>query len=218
MHRTKYIDEEERNKIKDNEWAHGYRDRGRDRLRDRRFRSEKDHETGPYQPKVHRFFKELIVGERKEERGRNHEERRSRSRSNGRRGKEERPHENAPSKGVIHTISRGPTGGDSTKARKRYARGYRHEGKQVLSVGLQEEITFGDKDLCARSGTQNDPMVIRMDIANYLVHKVLVDSGSSVDIIFSNVLRKMDLGHLLLKPMKTPLVGFGGSQVIPEDD
>ncbi|KAL0434640.1 UNVERIFIED_CONTAM: hypothetical protein Sradi_0171900 [Sesamum radiatum] len=101
-----------------------------------------------------RVLQELIAGERKEERGRNREER-SRSRSNEGRGgrmKEERPHENAPSKGVIHTISGGPTGGDSTRARKRYAREYRYE-KQVLSVGLQEEITFGDKDLCARSGT-----------------------------------------------------------------
>ncbi|KAL0433559.1 UNVERIFIED_CONTAM: Retrovirus-related Pol polyprotein from transposon gypsy [Sesamum latifolium] len=106
----KYIDEEEMNVIKDDEWASGDRDRGRDCLRDRRFRSEKDWETGLHQPKFHRFhkdkghdteecyqlkdeierlirqgfFKELIVGEKKEERGRNREERRSRSRSNKR--------------------------------------------------------------------------------------------------------------------------------------
>ncbi|KAL2231186.1 UNVERIFIED_CONTAM: hypothetical protein Sindi_1713000 [Sesamum indicum] len=63
---------------------------------------------------------------------------------------------------------------------------------------------------------QNDPMVIRMDIANYQVHKVLIDSGSSVDIIFTNVLRKMELSELKLKPVQTPLVGFGGSEVVPE--
>ncbi|KAL0320166.1 UNVERIFIED_CONTAM: hypothetical protein Sradi_5278100 [Sesamum radiatum] len=49
------IDEEEMNAIKDNEWAHGDRDRERDRSRDRRYRSEKDRETGLYQPKFHRY-------------------------------------------------------------------------------------------------------------------------------------------------------------------
>ncbi|KAL2237771.1 UNVERIFIED_CONTAM: hypothetical protein Sindi_0968800 [Sesamum indicum] len=59
-------------------------------------------------------------------------------------------------------------------------------------------------------------MVIKMDIANYQVHKVLMDNGSSVDIIFSDVLRKMDLGNMRLKPVRTPLVGFGGSEVVLE--
>ena len=70
--------------------------------------------------------------------------------------------------------------------------------------------------MSADTPDQNDPMVIKMDIANYQVHKVLIDNGSSVDIIFSNVLRKMDLGSVRLKPVRTPLVGFGGSEVVPE--
>ncbi|KAL0458046.1 UNVERIFIED_CONTAM: Retrovirus-related Pol polyprotein from transposon gypsy [Sesamum latifolium] len=48
----------------------------------------------------------------------------------------------------------------------------------------------------------------------YAVHKVLVDNGSSADIIFRDVLKKMDLDMMQLNPVHTPLVGFGGSEVI----
>ncbi|XP_011078132.1 uncharacterized protein LOC105161948 [Sesamum indicum] len=85
-----------------------------------------------------------------------------------------------------------------------------------MHVEKQESIVFGDEDLSADMVEQNDPMVIKMDIANYQVHKVLIDNGSSVDIIFSDILRKMDLGDVKLKAVRTPLVGFGGNEVIPE--
>lgn len=56
-------------------------------------------------------------------------------------------------------------------------------------------------------------MVITIDVANFLVHKELVDSGSSADIIFLHVLRKMKLDLTILQPMRMPLVGFGGSKI-----
>ncbi|KAL2226354.1 UNVERIFIED_CONTAM: hypothetical protein Sindi_1994100 [Sesamum indicum] len=59
----------------------------------------------------------------------------------------------------------------------------------------------------------NDLMFIKLDVANFTVHKVLVDSGSSTDIIFKSVVDKMGLDNARLEPEKTPLVGFGGSEV-----
>ncbi|KAL2243384.1 UNVERIFIED_CONTAM: hypothetical protein Sindi_0456400 [Sesamum indicum] len=56
-------------------------------------------------------------------------------------------------------------------------------------------------------------MVIKLDIANFAVHKVLIDNGSSADIILKEVLSKMGLDNVKLAPVKTPLVGFGGSEV-----
>ncbi|KAL0344708.1 UNVERIFIED_CONTAM: hypothetical protein Sradi_4302100 [Sesamum radiatum] len=56
-------------------------------------------------------------------------------------------------------------------------------------------------------------MVIRLDIANFLVHKVLVDNGSSADIIFWDVIKRIGLEDAQLDPVHTPLVGFGGSGV-----
>ncbi|KAL0406634.1 UNVERIFIED_CONTAM: hypothetical protein Slati_3977300 [Sesamum latifolium] len=95
---------------------------------------------------------------------------------------------NAPVKGVIHTIVGGLAGGDSERLRKKYVR-YRV--------------------------AERSPMVIRMDIANFVVHKILVDNGSSTDILFMDVLRKMEIGVASLQPVSTPLIGFGGSEVIP---
>ncbi|KAL0359817.1 UNVERIFIED_CONTAM: hypothetical protein Sangu_0831100 [Sesamum angustifolium] len=91
-----------------------------------------------------------------------------------------------------------------------------HQHEQVLNIEHQEEITFGEKDRCPQVRLQNDPMVIKMDVANYLVHKVLVDNDSSIEIIFSSVVKKMDLGELKLRPVNTPLVGFSGSEVLSE--
>ncbi|KAL2245958.1 UNVERIFIED_CONTAM: Gag-Pol polyprotein [Sesamum indicum] len=146
---------------------------------------------------------------------------RSRSRSRERHQKDETgksvARDNAPTKGVIHTISGGPTNGDSMRARKKYTRENKLKyGEQMLHVAKQENIVFGDEDLSSDTLDQNDRMVIKMDIANYQVHKVLIDNGNSVDIIFSDVLRKMDLGNVRLKPIRTPLVGFGGNEVVPE--
>ncbi|XP_011093333.1 uncharacterized protein LOC105173330 [Sesamum indicum] len=160
------------------------------------------------------YFKHLI--DRRAEAGD-----RSRSRSHERHQRDEvgksTAQDNPPTKGIIHTISGGPTNGDLMRSRKKYARESKSRyGQQVMHVEKQENIVFGDEDMSADAPDQNDPMVIKMDIANYQVHKGLIDNGSSVDIIFCDVLRKMDLGNVRLKPVQTPLVGFGGSEVVPE--
>ncbi|KAL0411758.1 UNVERIFIED_CONTAM: hypothetical protein Slati_3765500 [Sesamum latifolium] len=127
-----------------------------------------------------------------------------------------RVRKNALVKGVIHTIAGGPDAGYSKRRRKQYGRQVWSRGARelVLSVEQEDEITFGNKDVSVGVGSQNDPMVIKMDIASYAVHKVLVDNGSSADINFRDVLKKMDLDMMQLNQVHTPLVGFGGSEVI----
>ncbi|KAL0373878.1 UNVERIFIED_CONTAM: hypothetical protein Sradi_3303500 [Sesamum radiatum] len=83
-----------------------------------------------------------------------------------------------------------------------------------MNVEAEEEITFSSKDLKEIGGSQDDPMVIKLDIENFAVHKVLVDNGSSADIIFWDVLKRMGLEDSVLSPVQTPLVGFGGSEVV----
>ncbi|KAL0312171.1 UNVERIFIED_CONTAM: hypothetical protein Sradi_5616400 [Sesamum radiatum] len=82
-----------------------------------------------------------------------------------------------------------------------------------MSVETDEEITFGSKDLNERQGKQDDPMVVKLDIANFSVHKVLIDNGSSTDIIFWDVIKRMGLEDSKLSPVQTPLIGFRGSEV-----
>ncbi|KAL2253428.1 UNVERIFIED_CONTAM: Retrovirus-related Pol polyprotein from transposon 17.6 [Sesamum indicum] len=121
--------------------------------------------------------------------------------------------ENVPVKGIIHTIAGGSEGW-SRRARRRFERETRLERrKQGVNMTSNPEIVFGDQDAGTRIVTDNDPMVIRMDIANFTVHKVLVDNGSSTDIIFKEVLNKMGLDNIRMEPTSTPLVGFGGGEV-----
>jgi hypothetical protein len=52
--------------------------------------------------------------------------------------------------------------------------------------------------------------VIEANIASWTLGKLLVDNGSSADIIFADAFDKMGLNRDLLQPPNTPLYGFGG--------
>ncbi|KAL2254676.1 UNVERIFIED_CONTAM: Retrovirus-related Pol polyprotein from transposon [Sesamum indicum] len=193
----KYIDEEEMNAMKDEEWrvtSERARDGRFTRDRDARPKKEKEREP-PYQPKYSRSSS-------RDRRSNWAGERRTQTVA-----------ENAPVKGIIHTIAGGSEGW-SRRARRRFERETRWERrKQGVHIASTHEIVFGDQDAGTRVVTDNDPMVIRMDIANFTVHKVLIDNGSSADIIFKEVLNKMGLDNIRLEPVTIPLVGFGGSEV-----
>ncbi|XP_011102166.1 uncharacterized protein LOC105180202 [Sesamum indicum] len=102
-----------------------------------------------------------------------------------------------------------------TRDRKRCARTMNSSrGREfVLKVEEEEAISFNSSNKPDEAGEMNNPIVIRLDIENFTVHKVLVDSGSSADIIFKRVIDKMGLENIRLEPDRTPLVGFGGSEV-----
>jgi hypothetical protein len=56
----------------------------------------------------------------------------------------------------------------------------------------------------------NDALVIEANIASWTLGKLVVDNGSSTDIIFTNAFDKMGLSKDLLQPPDTSLYGFGG--------
>ena len=61
----------------------------------------------------------------------------------------------------------------------------------------------------------DDPLVIRVVVANKTIHRVLIDNGSSTDIIFASAFDKMSIGREKLEPVNTYLRGFSGERVLP---
>ena len=80
---------------------------------------------------------------------------------------------------------------------------------------LDTSITFSDSDLEGCQHSHDDPLVIRAVVANKTIHLVLVDNGSSADIIFTSAFDKMDIGRERLEPVSTNLRGFSGEKVLP---
>ncbi|XP_022138036.1 uncharacterized protein LOC111009292 [Momordica charantia] len=77
------------------------------------------------------------------------------------------------------------------------------------------KIEFSKDEATHLLHPHNDALVITLKIANAKVHQILVDGGSSANIISLAAYKAMDLG-VVLKSSTAPLVGFGGERVIPE--
>ena len=60
-----------------------------------------------------------------------------------------------------------------------------------------------------------DALVVTLKIGQMKVKRVLVDTGSTADLITMECLRKTKFEEKHLQPLDKPLIGFGGSQVIP---
>ena len=59
----------------------------------------------------------------------------------------------------------------------------------------------------------DDAIVITLLIVDYTTRKVLVDNGSSADILYYPAFQQMRLGRDQSRLVNSPLVGFGGMKV-----
>ena len=108
----------------------------------------------------------------------------------------------------------GFTGGEeSSSARKAHLRSIRSgEVMEVQAVSklpqLNTGITFSNSDMEGCQHPHDDPLVIRAVVANKTIHRVLVDNGSSVNIIFASAFDKMGTIREKLELVSTHLRGF----------
>ena len=111
-------------------------------------------------------------------------------------------------------------GGESSSARKAHLCSIRSgEVMEVQAVfkipRLDTTITFSELDLEGCQHPHDDPLVIRAVVANKTIHRVLINNGSSADIIFTSDFDKMGIGREKLEPVRTHLQGFFGEKVLP---
>ncbi|XP_015941655.1 uncharacterized protein LOC107467132 [Arachis duranensis] len=127
--------------------------------------------------------------------------------------------DNAPAqpRGIINCISGGYAGGRHTSsARKRTYRAMlavTDAPKVPQPIQDFPEMTFGSTDFNHADANYDDPVVICIQLGDLIVRKVLLDPGSSVDVLFFTTFEKMKLSHKILQPYHGDLVGFSGERV-----
>ena len=123
--------------------------------------------------------------------------------------------------GEIHVISEGFAGGGvSRSVRKAHLHSIRtREMLEIQAVSklprLDTTITFSDSDMEGCQHPHDDPLVVKAVVANKTVRRVLVDNGSSIDIIFASAFDKMGIGREKLEPVNADLRGFSRERVLP---
>ncbi|XP_015955836.1 uncharacterized protein LOC107480200 [Arachis duranensis] len=75
------------------------------------------------------------------------------------------------------------------------------------------QITFSQADISSAAPNLDDPVVLSIQTGELLVRKVLLDPGSSADVLFYSTFLKMNLSEKLLQPSSGELVGFSGERV-----
>ena len=109
--------------------------------------------------------------------------------------------------------------GSSKKARKTYLRMVQNVQLigTVSRIAQRESpiIGFSEGDARRLHHLHDDALVVSIHIEDYNMHKVLIDNGSSADILYYPAFQQMGIGRERLVPTKAPLVGFGGTRVLP---
>jgi hypothetical protein len=103
------------------------------------------------------------------------------------------------------------------KQKKEAQRRVHHVGVQgpfIKSKWSHIPITFFQEDLQLKDYPHNDAMVISYVIKGFVVHNVIVDTGSVADIIFAKAFRQMQESKDKIHDATHPLCGFGGRQIV----
>uniref|UniRef100_A0A2N9GGN7 Reverse transcriptase n=1 Tax=Fagus sylvatica TaxID=28930 RepID=A0A2N9GGN7_FAGSY len=122
--------------------------------------------------------------------------------------------------GEIRTIVGGPASGGTSKAsRKAYARQIHNimvVQRPPKNIRLDDQIiSFSEEDARGTHQPHDDALVITINIAGFTTRRVMVDNGSSADILYLPAYQQMRLDKDKLRPMDAPLVGFTGDKVCP---
>ena len=76
-------------------------------------------------------------------------------------------------------------------------------------------IEFSEDDARRLHHLHDDALVVNLQIGDYNMHRVLVDNGSSADILYYSAFQQMRIDREQLTLTNAPLVGFKRTRVFP---
>ncbi|KAK8914358.1 hypothetical protein KSP39_PZI023487 [Platanthera zijinensis] len=104
----------------------------------------------------------------------------------------------------------GGAGAESTR-KSSLSRLSRTEVASTSSAPPSEVVTFGSADLPATANPFDDAIVVQAAIGNFTVDRILIDTGSSVNLLFKSTFEALRTGKTLLST-EGPLYGFSGER------
>ncbi|GAV75078.1 hypothetical protein CFOL_v3_18557, partial [Cephalotus follicularis] len=87
--------------------------------------------------------------------------------------------------------------------------------KRLRTGGDEEVISFSEADYEGVRLPHDDPVVVTLLVELFTMKRILIDSGSSADILYKHAFDQLRIPADQLKPIKTPLVGFTGEMIHP---
>ncbi|GAV56655.1 hypothetical protein CFOL_v3_00197, partial [Cephalotus follicularis] len=91
---------------------------------------------------------------------------------------------------------------------------YQHS-KWLRTGGDEEVISFSEEDYEGVRLPHDDLVVVTLQVALFTTKRILIDSGSSTDILYKHDFDQLRIPTDQLRPVKTLLVGFLGEMVHP---
>ncbi|KAL2976687.1 hypothetical protein AAZX31_13G023400 [Glycine max] len=114
-------------------------------------------------------------------------------------------------------ISRFSDGGRSSQSQKCHLHAVWDININFVNAPLQRSlppITFTDRDFKGINPVNQDKLVVdSIIIANFMVTRVLIDQGSSVDILYWKTFQRLEVSPDLVHPHGGPLLSFTGEKV-----
>ena len=74
---------------------------------------------------------------------------------------------------------------------------------------------FLEEDARGIKQPHDDPLVIMIMIEGFNTRRVLVDNGSSADIIYLSAFQQLKIDPKMLRPFMSPLISFSGDKIYP---
>ena len=84
---------------------------------------------------------------------------------------------------------------------------------QWQNIVRNDDIVLSEQDAKGIKQPHDDPLVIMLTIEGFNTQRVLVDNGSSVNVMYMTAFQQMKLDPNCPEPFGSPLVNFSGDRV-----